>query len=108
VDYEPNAQELPIDFPGVMEKKPPAKLWRGRGCPRCHNSGYRGRLGIFELMLSSDLIKDLVTQRVNANTIRAEALKAGMITLRKDGWRKVLQGTTTIDEVARVTAGDIS
>ena len=46
-------------------------------------------------------------QRVNASLIRHEAIKAGMITLRKDGWRKVLQGMTTIDEVARTTAGDI-
>jgi type II secretion system protein E len=106
--YEPNFQDLPLDFPGVMEKAPPVKLWRGRGCAKCHQTGYRGRLGIFELMVSGDLIKDLVTQRVNANTIRAEALKAGMITLRKDGWRKVVQGITTIEEVARVTAGDIA
>ena len=50
----------------------------------------------------------LIVQRVNAGVIRLEALKAGMITLRQDGWRKVLNGTTTIDEVARTTAGDIS
>ena len=78
------------------------------GCRECRNTGYRGRLGIFELMVTNDLIKELITQRVNANVIRAEALKTGMITLRKDGWRKVLQGTTTIEEVARVTAGDIA
>ncbi len=47
-------------------------------------------------------------QRVNAGVIRLEALKAGMVTLRQDGWRKVLNGTTTIDEVTRTTAGDIS
>ena len=54
------------------------------------------------------MIRDLIVQRVNAGVIRLEALKAGMITLRQDGWRKVLNGTTTIDEVTRTTAGDIS
>jgi type II secretory ATPase GspE/PulE/Tfp pilus assembly ATPase PilB-like protein len=49
----------------------------------------------------------MVVQRVNAAAIRREALKNGMITLRQDGWRKVLMGITTVDEVARVTAGDI-
>jgi type II secretory ATPase GspE/PulE/Tfp pilus assembly ATPase PilB-like protein len=59
-------------------------------------------------MISNDHIKDLVMQRTNANVIRTEALKAGMITLRQDGWRKVLEGKTTIDEVARVTATDLA
>ena len=53
-------------------------------------------------------MKDLVSQRVNAQVIRLEALKAGMITLRQDGWRKVLNSTTTIDEVNRTTAGDLN
>jgi general secretion pathway protein E/type IV pilus assembly protein PilB len=50
----------------------------------------------------------MVVSRVNAGVIRHEAMKAGMLTLRQDGWRKVLNGTTTLDEVGRVTAGDIS
>jgi general secretion pathway protein E/type IV pilus assembly protein PilB len=58
-------------------------------------------------MVTGDVIRDMCVQRVSAATIRNQALKEGMITLRQDGWRKVLQGKTTIDEVARVTAGDI-
>ena len=58
-------------------------------------AGYRGRTGIHELMLNNDVIRDLIVQRVNSGVIRLEALKAGMITLRQDGWRKVLAGTTT-------------
>jgi general secretion pathway protein E/type IV pilus assembly protein PilB len=58
--------------------------------------------------VNNDVIRDLIVQRVNAGVIRMEALKAGMTTLRQDGWRKVLLGITTIDEVARTTAGDIS
>lgn len=127
--YVPDPDEMPLDFPmrknapkpaadiaiqqGVVEMMgagPVAdgKLWKGMGCRACRQSGYRGRTGIHELLVTNDVIKDLVVQRVNAGVIRLEALKAGMITLRQDGWRKVLNSTTTIDEVARTTAGDIS
>ncbi|HEY1187336.1 MAG TPA: type II/IV secretion system protein, partial [Gemmata sp.] len=74
----------------------------------CRQGGYRGRTGIHELLINNDVMKELVVQRVNAGVIRLEALKAGMVTLRQDGWRKVLNGTTTVDEVTRTTAGDIS
>lgn len=104
--YQPHHADLPGDFPGVKENQVP-KLWRGKGCRRCHQTGFKGRTGIFELMVTSDAIKELVSERVNANVIRQEALKAGMITLRQYGWLKVLQGATTIDEVARTTASDI-
>jgi general secretion pathway protein E/type IV pilus assembly protein PilB len=104
--YEPNQAELPMDFPGVIDKNFPKHLWKGRGCRKCHQTGFRGRTGIHELLVNTDVIKELVVNRVNANTIRYEALKNGMITLRQDGWKKVLGGNTTIDEVARVTAAD--
>jgi general secretion pathway protein E/type IV pilus assembly protein PilB len=58
-------------------------------------------------MLTGEDIRELIVQRVNAGVIRHQAMKNGMITLRQDGWRKVLAGTTTIDEVARVTAADL-
>jgi general secretion pathway protein E/type IV pilus assembly protein PilB len=107
--YTPNIDELPFDFP--LEDRnagPVPTLYRGVGCRACRNTGYRGRTGIHELLVNTDLIKELIVQRVNAGLIRHEALKAGMITLRHDGWRKVLQGITTLDEVGRVTAGDLS
>jgi type II secretion system protein E len=107
VDYEPHVSELPMDFPGMAQGTPPKKLWKGHGCRKCHQSGFRGRQGIFELMISSDAIKDLVVKRTNANDIRQIALKEGMRTLRQDGWLKVLEGRTTIEEVARVTAADV-
>jgi general secretion pathway protein E/type IV pilus assembly protein PilB len=106
-EFEPNRKELPPDFLELMEKNGVGKLWHGRGCRNCHQTGFRGRSGIFEIMVSDDPVKELVSQRVNANVIRLEVLKAGMVTLRQDGWRKVLKGITTVDEVARVTAGDI-
>jgi general secretion pathway protein E/type IV pilus assembly protein PilB len=108
VEYEPHHADLPKDFPGVAEGTFPKKLFKGAGCRKCHQTGYRGRTGIFELMVTGDRVKELVMQRTNAVVLRNEALKAGMITLRQDGWRKVQQGFTTIDEVARVTAADLS
>ncbi len=106
--FEPTPHDLPADFPGVAEGKPPKVLYRGKGCRKCHQTGFKGRTGIHELMVNTDDLKDLIVQRTNANTIRIQAMKNGMITLRQDGWRKVLNGTTTIDEVARVTSTDIA
>ena len=107
IEYEPHHADLPMDFPGVAEGQAPKTLWRGKGCRKCHQSGFKGRKGIFELLITDDAIKDLVVQRTNASVIRREALKRGMITLRQDGWRKVVAGITTVDEVARVTAADL-
>lgn len=104
MEFEPEHHEVPSDFPA-----PPGtlRLWKGSGCRACRNSGFRGRSGIYELMVTGDNIREMCVQRLNASAIRNQALKEGMITLRKDGWRKVLQGKTTLDEVARVTASDI-
>lgn len=105
--YEPHISELPSDFPGVADGNPPKKLYRGKGCRRCHQSGFKGRTGIHELMVNTDEMKDLIVQRTNANLLRQVAIKNGMMTLRQDGWKKVESGATTIDEVARVTAADL-
>jgi general secretion pathway protein E/type IV pilus assembly protein PilB len=103
-EYKPDLLELPDDFP----KDKASVLYRGRGCRACHKTGFRGRAGIFELMVTGETIREMCVQRTNASAIRKQALKEGMITLRQDGWRKVLQGMTTIEEVARVTAGDVA
>ncbi len=107
VEFEPHIPDLPTDFPGVAEGKPPTKLWRGAGCRKCHQSGFRGRMGIYELLVTTDAIKELIVQRTNSLQIRKVALANGMLTLRQDGWRKVLSGQTTIEEIARVTASDM-
>ncbi|HMC90515.1 MAG TPA: type II secretion system ATPase GspE [Gemmataceae bacterium] len=103
--FELPAEDVPNDFPRDGKF---VSLWKGAGCRACRQTGFRGRLGIFELMVTGDSIRELCVQRTDAAAIRNQALKEGMITLRRDGWRKVQQGITTIDEVARVTAGDIS
>ena len=105
-EWFPEHHEIPTDFP-VPSKGEPLMLYKGTGCRACRQTGFRGRSGIYELMVTGDTIRDMCVQRVNASAIRNQALKEGMITLRQDGWRKVLLGRTTIDEVARVTAGDL-
>ncbi|VTS06184.1 GspE/PulE family protein [Tuwongella immobilis] len=106
-EYHHETNDLPVDFPGAKDPGT-IKLWKGAGCRACRQSGYRGRTGIHELLVSNDVIKELVVQRVNAGAIRMEAMRMGLITLRQDGWRKVLTGQTTVEEVGRVTAGDLS
>lgn len=78
-------------------------VYKPKGCPKCFNTGYSGRQAIFEIMLMDDTLKSLVLQTSDANQIKAAALRAGMVTLRRDGMIKVLKGITSIDEVLRVT-----
>jgi len=83
------------------------KFFVGEGCEKCFQTGYRGRTGIYEMMLISEEVQNLIYKRETAGTIKKVALDAGMQTLRMDGARKVLSGITTIAEVARVTQADV-
>ncbi|HEX7570362.1 MAG TPA: GspE/PulE family protein [Verrucomicrobiae bacterium] len=80
-----------------------AKFWHGEGCENCRQQGYQGRKGIYELLLVTEALRPLIMNRAPATTIAARAIEAGMRTLRTDGWNKVKEGTTTIEEVLRVT-----
>jgi type IV pilus assembly protein PilB len=77
-------------------------LWRGKGCPRCEQSGYYGRLAIQEVMPLSPELRRLVMQNQSADVLRAQAIREGMVTLKQDGLEKARQGQTTIEEVLRV------
>lgn len=88
---------------GIKPPGRPVTLYRGVGCPSCSQTGYRGRVGIFELMQIDDEIRGLLTQNVDAKTIKATAMRKGMGTLRADGARKVLAGITSVAEVIRAT-----
>ncbi len=77
--------------------------YKGSGCKECSNTGYRGRTGLFELMLVNDEIRHLIVEKSSSDVIRQKAIENGMITLREDGWDKVLKGITTVEEVGRVT-----
>ena len=79
------------------------KIYRKRGCPACMNTGYMGRTAIFEMMILDDHLKKLILKTSDTNQIGKEAIKLGMTTLLQDGVRKILEGTTTIEEVLRVT-----
>jgi general secretion pathway protein E len=79
------------------------KLYKARGCEKCFNTGYRGRIGIFEIMVLDSTLKSLILKTYDSNLIKNEALNHNMITLRQDGIQKVLNGISTIEEVLRVT-----
>jgi len=88
---------------GTSESKEPVTLYRGKGCKNCKQSGYWGRLGIYELLNINEELKQLISERASIQLIRKIARETtGMITLREDGLRKVQQGITTLDEVLRV------
>jgi general secretion pathway protein E/type IV pilus assembly protein PilB len=105
--YTPSAAELRalnIDPAQVQQ----ATFLKGRGCADCNNTGYRGRMGIFEIFVVDDDSRRLIYEKVPSSVLRARAREMGMRTLREDGVRKVLAGMTTPDEVIRATVGDES
>ena len=81
----------------------PPVLYRGKGCRQCQGTGFRGRMGVFELMAVTDEIRSLILHRAPAYELRKVSVKQGMISLREDGWRLVREGRTTIEEVIRNT-----
>lgn len=83
-----------------------AIIRRGKGCSYCHNTGYRGRAGIFELFAINDDMRHLINAKAPGSELRKRARECGMKTLREDGIRKVLSGMTTVEEVISATVGD--
>jgi general secretion pathway protein E len=83
------------------------KLYEGAGCDKCLQTGYMGRTGIFELLLVDDQMRDMIVGRHGAHLIKQAAVEKGMATLRQDGLRRALAGTTTLEEVYRVTQDSV-
>jgi len=106
-EYRPTEEELNT-IRMDSEQARHLKFYKGKGCEECANTGYRGRMGIFELLIMTDKIRALAFEKVSSNTIKEKAGKLGMVTLREDGIKKVLRGMTTISEVMRVTQQDIA
>ena len=78
-------------------------FYRAKGCEHCFQTGYRGRIGIYEIMVLNSDLKALILRTFDSNRIKTEAVKHKMKTLRQDGIQKILKGLTTIEEVLRVT-----
>lgn len=80
----------------------PFMLFKGQGCEKCNNSGFLGRTGIYEVLRVTEKVAKLIMERSDANTIEKLAMEDGMITMKQDGYLKVLEGSTTLEEVIRV------
>jgi len=91
------------EFGSEKDAHVPKTMYRGRGCPACGNSGYKGRFGIFEVLEVTDKVKAIINDRnFSLDMLREEARKAGMRTMFEDGLEKTELALTTIDEVLRV------
>lgn len=101
--YLPETADLPEDFPCTVGQT----VYQPVGCRSCRESGYAGRAGVYELLIVDKEIRQLCTAGASTGAIREHALRAGMQTLRQSGYSRVLRGETTLEEVQRITRGDI-
>jgi len=90
-----------VDVGYSVEEAPQVKLHKGRGCANCNNTGYRGRVGLYEVMEISEDIRELILSGASAMELRRKAIEEGMISLRESGLYKIKQGITTVEEVVR-------
>jgi general secretion pathway protein E/type IV pilus assembly protein PilB len=104
VAYRPGDEDVPTDFPRPL----PEVLFKPGNCRDCRDTGYSGRVGIFELLRTDDAVRQLCIERASSTQIRHVALRNGLITLRQCGYDLVIQGVTSVDEVVRITKGDHS
>jgi len=103
-EYTPDPELLKeVGFPSDGG---PVRLWRGRGCEKCRFTGFRGRVGMYEILILREYLRPLIIERAASSSIKAAAVAKGMRTLRDDGWAKVKAGVTSLEEVARVTQED--
>lgn len=103
-------QELPDDEMDRLRQrfgdKLPDVLYKGQGCRKCQGTGYRGRMGIFEMMVVTDEVRSLILQNASPRDLRQASAKQGMTSLRDDGFRHLTAGKTTVEEILRVTKDD--
>jgi len=103
--YQPSKEEMVIlsMVPGQLKK---IELYKGKGCSSCNNTGFKGRMGIYELLVMNDSLRELVLENTPSTVLCKKAREFGMRTLKEDGMEKVKRGHTTIEEVLRVTQDD--
>lgn len=104
--FQPVRDDLPTDFPWDELQELGGQLVRATGCRVCRQVGYVGRMGIYELLVTTEQVRNLSHERASSWEIRKAGINGGMRTLRQDGWLKVLNGQTSVDEVVRVTKSD--
>jgi type II secretory ATPase GspE/PulE/Tfp pilus assembly ATPase PilB-like protein len=102
--YKPTEDEL--DSLGISGVDPNVELFKGTGCENCNHTGYSGRLGAYELLLTTDEIRRMIMEGKSASALRRAARLSGMATMREDAWKKALRGITTIEEVNKRTKVD--
>lgn len=102
-EYTPTKEALKDIGIKESDLTPSIKFYIGKGCPKCMNTGYKGRIGIFELMLIDEKIHNLIIAKATREEIRRQAKSSGMVTLKDDGLEKVKEGLTTVEEVLRLT-----
>ena len=102
VEFEPSAEML-MELAVRPEEVRGKKFYYGRGCDRCNNTGHKGRMGLFELLVVNDDIRDLISAGVSTDELRTAAIRAGMRPLRDSGLDAIFAGKTTIEEVVRET-----
>jgi general secretion pathway protein E/type IV pilus assembly protein PilB len=84
------------------------KILQAAGCERCRHTGYQGRAALFEICMVTPALQEMISQGKPGESLRAKALQEGMVPLRQDGWSRVIAGTTTVEEVMRVTTADVN
>ncbi len=102
VAYEPGEGVL-TEIGLTKEDTGDRPFYYGKGCSECNETGYKGRKGLYELLIVTEPIRELINQRAPSGVIRAKAQELGMRTLRQDGERNVLDGLTTVEEVLKYT-----
>src|SRR4051812_34217956 len=96
----------PVEYLHEIGAPSSVRFYRGAGCENCRHTGYRGRMAIYEICVVTEPLKRLIMQKVDGGELKQCAIREGMNTLRQDGWRRVTEGKTTIEEVVRVTQTD--
>jgi type II secretion system protein E len=104
--YSPEPEDVPPDFPYEQWRASGEPLYKAGGCRTCRQVGYRGRMGIYELLQTTEAVRQLAHDRASSWKLKQAAMSDGMRTLRQDGWQKVLTGRTTVEEVVRVAKSD--
>jgi len=97
------SEDLALDLGMTLEDFRGKKVYKGRGCEVCNNTGYKGRVGLFELMMMNDTLREMVMRNCSVDELREAACRFGMVTLRQAGLKYAFDGTTTLDEVVRET-----